>query len=64
LAQSAATEDKDKHIMTLLKKRNTKWVQLQLITIQTWYLAESYCKAGPASFWPCDKRGKHWTVTQ
>jgi len=102
LAQSAATEDKDKHIMKLLKnfilfckniywnttniqqeynlnkwflknlnevsilaaKINTKWVQLQLITIQTWYLAESYCWAGPASFWPWDRRGKHWRVTR
>lgn len=101
LAQSAATEDKDKHIMTLLKnfilfckniywnttniqqeywlkkwflkdlnevlilaaKRNTTWVQLPLTTIQTWHLAESYCWAGPASFWPCDRRSKHWTVT-
>jgi hypothetical protein len=102
LAESAANEDKDKHITTLLKnfilfcknicwnntniqqeywlnkrflkdlnevltlaaKRNTKWVQLPPTTIQIWYPAESYCWAGPASFWPCDRRGKHWTVTQ
>jgi len=37
-------------VLILGVKRNTKWVQLPLTTIQTWYLAESYCWAGPASF--------------